>query len=723
MLITNFSSGEISPTLSGRTDLQQYYQAAEKIENFNIIPTGGIKRRTGFKRLGQLSGESRIIPFIINKDVNFIIECAPNYFYIWKNGDKLISQGDQVKIAIPYTTLSSVKELQYCQYYNNLIITHHDYKPVMITYNLATQQFSVTSNGMSFNFLPEVVLDDQYDYIIKMTGDTMDEPTHTDPPVYPAIGGKPYPDGLFAIFKNAIYKWDTTTNTWTNYDDDIQYDPDLLTAENKRPACCTFFNGRLYFASSLQNRQSVWASMAPDTSGTRYFDFSTYKKYVTVNKVVKDADIHIFSGNVTVGSTLITNVTQDFSVPGLLLDDISKYYITSNLFPIGTKVISCTNNTITLSNPASSSESITGAALSISLWKNADNPSSEDYEYQILSRNVVTSDCSFNFDISSSENDAIKWLSCNKYLVIGTETSVWCVPSAVNALSISAEMSGKYGSDDIQALCIDTATVFFSQGKKGIREFYYQADQAAFRTNNIAIMAEELLAESPAVDFDYVTNPYNKLIITRENGTAVQLMYDRNNGIMAWSRITHSTGVHLLSCCVTSGDAENDLVYFVVKDDEEYYLERIDDAEEVYLDSWEVWEEGSTRTTHGEVLLNVTTQTVCPANAISDDFIHEGDLVYVGYNYCSDIMSLPVVNSQAMNQKRIVSLLVRFLDSYMPRMNVDGTYEYFSNVPEVPFSGVQKVNYPGDSERDVRFSMQTDIPAPVNILSINADVR
>lgn len=723
MLITNFASGEISPTLEGRTDIGQYYQAAERISNFNIIPTGGIRRRTGFKRLGQLSGDSRLIPFLINKDVNFIFEATATKFYVWKNGQKYMAGGSQVYLTVPYTSLSKVKELQYCQYYDNIIITHPDYTPIMIHYQSDTESFTITGDGISFNFMPEVMLDDQYGYIVLMTGETMPEPSHAPVPVYPASGGKPYPDGLYAVWKGNLYKWNTSTYHWDDADEDPEYDSGLFTSETKRPSCCTFFNGRLYFASSKSKRQTIWASHAPDTSDTRYFDFSTYKKYVTVSKVLKDADAHLFSGNLSVGANVITNVSQNFTLSGILSNPITDYYITSPLFPVGTKVTACTSNTITLSKNATNTEAITGAEFTISLWKSTDVPDAGDYEYKVYSRNIVTEDCGFYFELASEENDAIKWLSCNKYLVAGTESSVWCIPGSVSALNVIADQSGKFGSDDLQALCIDTATVFFGQGKRSIREFYYASEQAAFQTNNIALLAEELLAESPVVDFDYATNPFNRLILTRQDGTVLQLLYDRNNGIFAWSRIRHSDR-DIKSCCVTNGDEQNDLLYFVVKDENNYYLERLDDNDTVFLDSWEEYSTGTTRTGNNLVLWNETTKSKCNANAIPDDFIGDDDEVYIGYPYLSDILSLPVINTADMNQKRIVSLTVRFIKSAMPVMIIENEpEEHFVDASDFRFTGVQKVNYPGSYDRDVRFRIASDSCHPVNILSVNAQVR
>ena len=90
MVITNFASGELSKNLFGRVDVPQYYSGASKLVNFDIIPTGGIQRRKGTKRIGKLSGNSRLIPFIVNKDISFILEFAPGIINIWNSEGKIL---------------------------------------------------------------------------------------------------------------------------------------------------------------------------------------------------------------------------------------------------------------------------------------------------------------------------------------------------------------------------------------------------------------------------------------------------------------------------------------------------------------------------------------------------------------------------------------------------------------------------------------------------------
>ena len=50
---SSFVSGELSPLLKGRIDINQYYQAVETADNVVIVPQGGMRRRPGTSFVGQ----------------------------------------------------------------------------------------------------------------------------------------------------------------------------------------------------------------------------------------------------------------------------------------------------------------------------------------------------------------------------------------------------------------------------------------------------------------------------------------------------------------------------------------------------------------------------------------------------------------------------------------------------------------------------------------------
>lgn len=740
MLITNFSSGELSPTLNGRVDLQQYYQGAGHIENFDIIPTGGIKRRVGSKRLHETNGSNRLIPFILNKNLSLILELKNETIAVWKlTGDQFTT----VQLAIPAAYSSDeIHQVQYAQNYNTIILVHKNHPPFRLVWNGA--QF--TYGNIEFNFTPEVYCDDDFDYI--MWPDSVAPTVTTESGrwkcVYTqnaATVTKYYSKSskLYCVLKGHLKEY--TGTAWKINGDDPTETTGLFTSENNYPGCVSFFNNRLWLGSTNNAPQKIWASKAPDTSNNRYYEFATYQKYITVNNSVKDADLHVFSCNIarsdvidtsdgTKEQTTIRKVSQDFSATGYLKKDITSYYITGTYFPQGTKVKSCSKDSegvkLVVDRKATieaDKENITNA---IQLWVTSENVTADDYEYVVVNNNITTADCSFNFELASDENDAIMFLSSGKYLAAGTESSIWSIDPQSNATAISAVMQGRYGSDEIQGLAVASAQIYFAQGCRGIREFYYDSAAEAFQTNNIAIMAEHILEESPVVDFDYCSNPYNRLFVLRADGTIAILLYDKNNGVMGWSRYTRTQG-KITNIAVTRGNEQHDYIYLFIEDGNKSYIEMIDNNQEVYLDSWNKVTADTVETVRADykstaILYNSTTKKQCDAFNIPSEFItSDDDEVYIGYKFTSDIVSLPVLANDTTGKKRIAYLLVRLLNSELPVMVCGEKKETFSG-KTAPYSGIIKMSYPGNYDRDVTFEIQSDIPDNITILSVNAQL-
>lgn len=741
MLITNFAAGELSPTLNGRVDLQQYYSGVSRLENFEVIPTGGIKRRTGSKRLLKLNSDFRIIPFIIDGSNIFILALKAGQIQVYKITDGVSAEFKQ-SITVTYTSLDEVNAVQYAQTYDTLFLVHRNHKPIQLVFENNT----IVKYEFTPNFYPDTVLSDPDDQVMLVKS------TALEPNVSQTIDGKVqcqytdinnvsrtrvYPRGttVYYLKNGQLYKYPYGGSYWERTLSDT-IDASLFTTEHNYPGCVSFFNNRLIFASTDNKQQKLWASMAPDTDETRYNKFTTYKKYVTVGKVVKDADLYTFTGDIPLpdmpNTYEITNIS--INVSGMSITDGS-WFVSGDLFPVGAKVtgtiVNSSGTTTGLIVKSSGltveqTGTISNAVLNVSHWKDPSNVSAEDYEYQLTEQNVTTADCSFNFELASDQNDAIKFVSSNRFLAIATESTFWAMAAGCTALNIQVENQGRYGSSDIQGLSIAQATVYFAQGKKGIREFYYDNESQAFQTNNIAIHAQHLLQESPIFDFDYFNNPYNRLILTREDGTVATLLYDKTNGIMAWNRMTRSSGAYR-SVAVTRGHNESDYIFFIVKQPKsdgtnEYYLEMIGDEKEVYLDSWQTY---STTVAvdydDTAILWNKTKNKTCPKTSIPDDFAEATDEVYIGYKYRSYIKSMPCIANDPNGKKRITNLIVRFLESYMPTLKVTGVAdEHFTTIVNLPYSGVANITYPGQTNRDVYFELEAEDEKPVTILAVNA---
>lgn len=77
---TNFTAGELSPRLFGRSDLKKYNNGASKLENFLVQTHGGIERRPGTIFVREANGtvvttsEPRLVEFEYNVEQSYVLE-------------------------------------------------------------------------------------------------------------------------------------------------------------------------------------------------------------------------------------------------------------------------------------------------------------------------------------------------------------------------------------------------------------------------------------------------------------------------------------------------------------------------------------------------------------------------------------------------------------------------------------------------------------------------
>jgi hypothetical protein len=97
-IITNFRTGEISPKLEGRIDLQKYNEAAQTVNNMVVFPSGGVTRRPGtyFAGRSKDGGKVRLIDFEYSDEQAYVLELGANYIRFYKDGGLLTSNSQNV---------------------------------------------------------------------------------------------------------------------------------------------------------------------------------------------------------------------------------------------------------------------------------------------------------------------------------------------------------------------------------------------------------------------------------------------------------------------------------------------------------------------------------------------------------------------------------------------------------------------------------------------------
>lgn len=122
---TNFTGGEISPTLAGRTELEKYYKSCSAAENVVIMPHGGLKRRPGLSRVSgsYINKYCRLESFEFSTTQRYLIIVATDLIHIYKDGAQVAT------VTSPFTTQAMVDSFDMVQSADTMIFVHEDVAP------------------------------------------------------------------------------------------------------------------------------------------------------------------------------------------------------------------------------------------------------------------------------------------------------------------------------------------------------------------------------------------------------------------------------------------------------------------------------------------------------------------------------------------------------------------------------------------------------------------
>lgn len=129
---TNFTAGEISPLLYGRTDISKYFNGVREITNFIVKPQGGAVRRSGTRFVHEVKTSSKktiLIRFEFSVVQAYILEFGDQYIRFYRNeGIIESSPGTPYEISTPYLE-ADLENLYVTQSADILYIAHPSYAP------------------------------------------------------------------------------------------------------------------------------------------------------------------------------------------------------------------------------------------------------------------------------------------------------------------------------------------------------------------------------------------------------------------------------------------------------------------------------------------------------------------------------------------------------------------------------------------------------------------
>ena len=131
----SFNAGEVSPFIDARTSLEKYRSACRTLENFQILPYGGVIRRPGTEFRGAAKnpaiGEVRLIGFNFSTTTRFILEMGVEYLRFWNAETGQLqtnASGGILEVTHPYVG-AHLREVQFVQINDLMYFAHANYPP------------------------------------------------------------------------------------------------------------------------------------------------------------------------------------------------------------------------------------------------------------------------------------------------------------------------------------------------------------------------------------------------------------------------------------------------------------------------------------------------------------------------------------------------------------------------------------------------------------------
>ncbi len=134
-IVQGFTSGELTPWLSTRFDLQAYQRGAQLIRNFQVLPYGGIRLRPGTNYIGPCAaGDIRLFPFYYAENDALMLEFYPGCMRVYKDGELLKDAAGKVYVlSTPWNTRDELEALHFTQVNDVIYVCCPTQSPVLLS--------------------------------------------------------------------------------------------------------------------------------------------------------------------------------------------------------------------------------------------------------------------------------------------------------------------------------------------------------------------------------------------------------------------------------------------------------------------------------------------------------------------------------------------------------------------------------------------------------------
>lgn len=534
--VLTFNTGEVTPLLWWRSDLEKYQGSSRRLENFLVEPQGAIKRRLGtkvFSRLGN-KGEFtgvRVIPWVISKDDYFQLVFVPGTIKVFNRS------GIQVtSLAHPYSE-EELKSIDYTQVYDIMFIASngHPLKELQRTATFTFQLVDHEFKGGPFG-------DQNLDTTKTLTA------TYSAPAFFDVVATGHSPFAATDVGRKLKILNATLSEVSGTFGTSDQGQVSTTLPGNGTVKLTTFggvWDGRLDLQKSLDNG-STWQNIGSisaidgnrngsitreinehnaivraimavrnsttSDSGCQYYLSTTGEQFTYLEVISYTSPTEVRCGLVAGKNDTITNES---------IWALGEFSETTG-YP---RTVAIFEERLFLGGTTSKPATIYGSVIND--WENFHQTTFDDGP--------------LTFSLSSDSRNTIRWMVPEKQLIIGTDAAEWTIGSrenkqALNAGNVSARRQQQFGSDPIKPIESGDMTVYVESGGKRMRTVSYVFQDDGYISNDMTILAEHLTKDFDLSRLAYARTPDKIIWALRSDGTLLSFSFEKDQNVMAWAR-------------------------------------------------------------------------------------------------------------------------------------------------------------------------------------------
>ena len=533
--LTNFTGGELSPRLDGRTDLTKYTSGCATLENLIVYPHGSAARRPGSTFVAEVANsanKTRLIPFEFSTTQTYMLEFSNLKMRVYKDSGSVL-EGDK--------TISAITKA------NPAVVTANSHG-----YSNGDEVLISSVGGMTeVNGKRFLVADKTTNTFELQDKDGVD------------INSSAFTTYTSGGVSNKVFEIATPYTTAQLFDikfaqsADVMYitHPEHEVEKLSRTGHTAWTLTDVDFTNGpFQDANITTTTLTPSSASTGSRDI-TASATTGINNdqgwLATDVgrQIHFNSGYATItartsATVVVANVTTAFTNANA----ITAWQL--GAFSDTTGHPSC----VTFFEQRLVFAGTTNQPQTIFFSKSGD--------YENMDANIggtIADDDAIIYTIASNQVNAIRFMTATRTLIIGTAGGEFTVSgggtdSAVTPTNILIKKQSNHGAANVDAIAVGNATLFLQRAKRKIRELAYNFDVDGYIAPDMTILAEHI-TESGLTQIAYQQEPNQIVYAVRGDGELAGLTYQREQQVTAWHR--HIFGGRFGVATITVSDYAN----------------------------------------------------------------------------------------------------------------------------------------------------------------------